>query len=82
MEIIAILKKWGSKKLKRGAGKVAQQVKVLADLLEDLSSVPNTHIRQLTTVCSSRGPDTVFWPLLAPTSTCVHSHTNMHRNES
>lgn len=50
--------KWG------GCG-VAQQLRTLAALTEDPSSVPRNHIRHLTSACNSspRRSDTFFWLL-------------------
>lgn len=45
---------------------MAQWVRPLPTILEDLSSVSNTLSRQLTTACNFRGSDALFWPLQAP----------------
>ena len=52
------------------AREMVHQLRALAALPKDLSSVPNTHIGQLTTTCnsSSRRPTAPF-PLGAPTYT-------------
>jgi hypothetical protein len=57
---------------------MAQWLGMLAAVPEDVSLLPNTHIRQLTTVCnfSSRGPDTPFCPLRTPTFTQTERHTH------
>ena len=41
------------KKRKEGAGEMALWLRVLAVLLEDPSSVPSTHVRQLPAGCNS-----------------------------
>lgn len=59
---------------------MAQQVRVLPALPEELNSVPCTHIGWLTTACisSSRTSDALFWSLETLHS---HSHANtQHAN--
>lgn len=48
---------------------------VPAALAEDPNPVPSTHVREYTTVCncSSRGSDTLLWPLWA-----LHSDARRH----
>jgi hypothetical protein len=50
------------------AGEAAQQLRALVAFAEDPSSIPRTHIGQLTTACnpSCRESDT---------STCTHTHS-------
>jgi hypothetical protein len=61
------------------AGEIPQRLRVLGTLVEDLSSFPHTHIRQLTDAsnCSLRGSNTI---LLASIGTCTHVciHTRTH----
>lgn len=54
-----------------------QQLRVLADLPEDLSFSPSTQVGQLTTTCNfiSRGSDALFCPLKAPVLMCIHNET-------
>lgn len=58
-------------------------LRVLADLQEDLSPVPSTHIgagdNSMSCNSSSRGPDTLFWPLWAPIHT-EHTLPYIHIN--
>ena len=46
-----------------GPGEMAQQLKVLAAFLEDVSSVLSTHMGQLTTAynLTTRESNTLFW---------------------
>jgi hypothetical protein len=46
-----------------GAGEMAQWLRALAALPEDLGWIPSTHM-VATTICSSssRGSDALFWP--------------------
>ena len=45
-------------------------------LAEDLSSVPSSHVLQLTMVGNSscKGVYVLFWPLQAPAPMCTHPH--------
>ena len=54
-----------------GTGEMAQQLRALAALAEDLGSVPSTHIGQLTTVCDSSSRN-----LMHILQSVVHTHTN------
>lgn len=54
---------------------MGQQVTACTALTEDLSSVPNTHVRQLT-VASSKG----HLKPLASTSTCIYLHISTHKH--
>ncbi|KAL6030659.1 hypothetical protein STEG23_027042, partial [Scotinomys teguina] len=53
---------------KYGTGEMAPCTSILATLEEDLSSILNTHIWQVTMTCksSSRDSDVYFWLLQAP----------------
>jgi hypothetical protein len=46
------------------AGATVQRSRILATLLEGLSSVPSIHVVPLTTTCnsSSKGSNALFWP--------------------
>jgi hypothetical protein len=46
-------------KSKVRAGEMAHQLRAVTALLEDLSSIPNSH-RWLTTICNEAGA--LFWP--------------------
>lgn len=48
-----------------GDEEMAQRLRALDALTEDLSSLPSAHIRWLTTACDSSfgGFGTLFWPL-------------------
>lgn len=65
-------------------GVVAQFLGALAVLPEDPNLVPVTPIKLLTTVynSSSRGANTLFWPMQALHSCgiCAHVHTHIHIN--
>lgn len=41
--------------------------------VEDMSSIPSTHFRQLIATCNSRS-DTLFWPPCI----CTHMHSHVH----
>lgn len=64
------------------AGEMSKQLKVLASVLQDPSSLPNTHVGWLKTAShfSTGGSDSLFWLLqiLAPTSTSPYTdaHTD------
>lgn len=46
---------------------MSQQLRVPAALLQDMRSVPKTHIRALATSCIFRGSTVLFyWPLQGP----------------
>jgi hypothetical protein len=51
-------------KNKEGAGEIAQLLRALAALAEDLSSFSSTLFCRLRTTCnsSSKGSSTLFWP--------------------
>ena len=62
---------------------MAQQLRALAALPEDLTLIPITHITAHSCNSSVRGSDTLLWPLLANTchvsvlsSTQVHTDTH------
>lgn len=59
-----------------------QELGAHAALGEDLTSVPSTHVRQVTTAwhSSSKRSDTPFWFLWVPALTRIHSHTQTHRH--
>ena len=58
------------------AGEMAQWLRALAALLEDLGSIPSTHITAYTACDStSREPNPHFWPLLASGTHVVHKYT-------
>lgn len=64
-----------------GAREMAQWVRALAILVEDLSWVP-VHIQQLMSICSfsSWRSDILFWPMLALNTqySCIHVDENTH----
>lgn len=66
--------------LKRCAEEATHRITPLAALPENQSSVPNTHIRQLTVACSSSctGLNALFWPLQASAHTCAYVHGHAH----
>lgn len=55
---------------------MAQQLRSHTSSAEDPGSVLSTHIGQLTTAynSSSRGPNTLLWPLCAPALMGTYSH--------
>lgn len=56
---------------------MAQRLTVISALAEDLSSVPRTHVRQLTTVSSSSGASgALFRHRWVPAHICAHTHIN------
>jgi len=60
---------------------MAQQLRVLAALAKDLSSVSSTHIRWLTITYnpSARGSDVLFW-ILGQLHPCARNHRGTHTN--
>lgn len=56
-------------------GEKAQELRTLAALIEDLSSVPSTLIGQLTVACNLSNGGPPYHPLLAPTGTPTQTHT-------
>lgn len=66
---------WSTLKSIAGTGEKAQQLRVLAALVQDLNCVANTHIKCLATAFnySSRGIQHL-WPLQAPGLTCTALH--------
>lgn len=55
--------------MRLGTDEVAQWLRVLDTLSEDLSFIPSTHVGQLTTTHNSRGPDALS---LASKTTSIH----------
>lgn len=53
-----------------GSGDMAQPLRLLAALAEDMSSIQSMRVRQLTAICNSSPWDfnAFFWPLWAPAS--------------
>lgn len=56
-----------------GTGGMAQPFKTLVDFVEDPSSVPSTHVQQLST-SNSKGFDVQFWPLWTPSFNVAYAH--------
>jgi len=66
---------------------MAQQLRVHPALAEDLSSVPNTHVRWLTTTCNSSSRDPTHMASECPVSpppththTCLLTHKLTHKH--
>jgi hypothetical protein len=58
---------------------MAQQLRVLDTLTEDVGSVPGVQVDYLTTACksSSRESEVIFWTLQIPTCICPYIYTNL-----
>lgn len=82
LELKASISKKKVIKRTQGARGLAQLLRVLGDLAEDLSSVPRSHNWQLTAACnsSSKGSDTFFQPLQAPTYTETNRWTDRQKH--
>jgi hypothetical protein len=67
-------------KLFQGAEEMAQQLRALTALAREQSLVPSTHVRQLVTVYnpSSRGSNTLSWPLRVPNILAMNRHRYRH----
>ena len=58
-----------------GAGGLAQQLRVLAILSNDMNSDPRTHIESYNIlVAPDLGSSTFFWPQELPGTQCTHIH--------
>lgn len=57
---------------------MAQQLRVHPALAEDLSSVPNTHVRWLTTTCNFSSRDPTHMASECPVSPHPHTHTHAY----
>lgn len=61
---------------------MAKQLSMHITHLQGPSSVPGTHIRELTPIYdySSRASNGLFWLPLAPPFICMYHHTDVHRH--
>lgn len=67
------------KNLDSGAGEMAQWVRALSALPEELNSIPSTQVRQLTTPYNSGSrASCIFWlPQVCTQVVCTRAHTHM-----
>lgn len=56
---------------------MTQQLRELTDFLEDLSSIPTTHVGQITTACNSGYLLASVSTMWVPLYTCTYIHTQI-----
>lgn len=83
-DLLEIIKCWFPKSVKgEGAEKMAQLLRALSVLIEELTLFPSTHTGPLTTTCNSNcreGVDILFWPTQAPARVWACTHLFAYTN--